>query len=267
MRVTSVIGILIVLVSCMHSAKDKYYKEGDELFEKRFFETGEVQIISRLNADSIKDGLTIHFNESGDTVQVTNYSNGKKDSVETKFYALGRIKSIQRWKNGIAFGDYVRYFDGLEDTYLTELDGDTVEVSEPLISSYDVYNHLGKLRYRREYNESGELIKESGNAILFNKLESTSISIGDTLNVQFYLASPKWVERTFWVNIYDSENIRIDSIEVNVDERLSIAFFNKIFLDAGNFTLEGISHFEDDLIDHIKTDTIRTDISVGDLGV
>ena len=63
MKATSVIGILIVLGSCVDSAKNEYYTEAGELFEKRFFETGEVQIISRLNADSIREGLTVHFNE------------------------------------------------------------------------------------------------------------------------------------------------------------------------------------------------------------
>lgn len=231
------------MINC-ETKKDHLYQlnNGNFILES-YYPSGKIKELTNLNADTIMDGLHFEFYLSGDTSKVTRYKSGKKDSIETEIYESGNLKSLRYYKNGIPWGEYIEYFDGLKDKYFIVKNNDTLIIQEPRKKIYSVYNFNSNIGYSLEYDKNGDVINSSGHSILFTKLEKYDFNVGDTLDVQFYLASPDGFQRNFYLNILSINNKMLETDTLSINKKYNAAFFNKILREPGTFNIQGISIF------------------------
>ncbi|MTI23684.1 hypothetical protein [Fulvivirga kasyanovii] len=138
-----------------------------------------------------------------------------------------------------------------------------MRVEEPLKKKHAFFNHLNEIGYEREYDKEGNLITKKGEGILFMKTQSVKLNRNDTFNIHFYLASPDWVTREFYVNKYDSEGNLLKSEQKEIHEEYNAVFYQTTFREAGKYKIEGVSKFIDELIDNVKIDTVELYVQVG----
>lgn len=250
--------------NCDSLKKDKsdIRNEGGKLVERIFYPNGELKEIHHLNFDTLREGISYLFYKNGDTASIVRYYKGFKDSIETKIYPSGFLESLSSWRKGRLFGESISYYDSLKDIYFTERDNDTVKVEEPLKKSYLVYGLDEQVIYSRKFDKSSKLIAENGKTVLLTKLEGNEIYMFDTLAIQYYLASPDWVTREFFINIYNSDGALISSKPQIIDEKHDAVFFETIFKNSGVYKIEAISKFSDDLFENIKLDTVNLELKV-----
>jgi hypothetical protein len=258
-----ILSIVTIMYACYNKQEEISYIKG-KLALKAYYPSGKLKEISFLNIDSLKDGISIQYYESGDTAVISRYFNGQKDSIETEFYESGELKSLRSWNKSLLWREYIIYHDGLKFIYYTELDGDTVEIEEPLTKIFSVYNHLNEVLYQREFDEAGKLIEEQGNAIVFVKIENTEAKVNEPFVIQYYLATPRWVEREFHIEKYNSIEELLLSEELPINERYNAAFYQTNFDKPGMYKLTGILKLRDMYFENVKIDTVSVEVLVTD---
>lgn len=263
MKFKIIFFIIVVLSGCTkdENIRTEIINDGSRLI-KKVYSKDHLKEFGTLTLDSVKNGMSILFYPSGDTASIIKYKDGKKDSVETNLYKSGNLKSLRTWKTGHPWGEYIVYFDGLKEVYYTKVGDDTVRVEEPLKKEFNVYNHKGDISYQREYDKSGNLIKETGSGILFFRIEGVEFDKSDTVTIQYYLATPDWVTREFRVDVYDYEDNLVSSDPQKINDEYNAVFYSNKFERGGDYKIIGISNFIDDLTDKVKTDSVSIDIKI-----
>lgn len=259
------LSFIVIFYGCNSTTKKTEVKiiEREGKLMEYIYINNNLKEQNALSPDSVKNGRSLKYYDNGEVKRESNYVNGILDGYEFEYFENGNIKSRKVWEKGILFGEHEEYFDGITEIYreINE-EGDTVDAKQPLVRLYSVHGLDGQIAYQREYDSAGKLLNETGSTILFTKLESFEITKQDTLDIQFYIASPDWVTREFYVEKYNTygELLSIEQQEIN--ENYNAAFYRTTFELSGKYQIKGISKFVDDLSDNIKTDTVTIDITV-----
>ncbi len=118
------------------------------------------------------NGMRKFFEESTGLWHVENYHNGMLEGIDKAFYSDG-IRSFEGYrKNNQKVGEWkFRYANG-----------------NPI--TYEFYDSTGKLKYFRKYDEEGDLMKQSGSAIIGVFPEDSTISVNAKYTVTIVAAKP-----------------------------------------------------------------------------
>ena len=92
------IVILIVLGSCNHRQEVITY-----------YESGQIQQVTEIDQDSMKNGVFVRFAENGDTLELSHYENDKLEGVRKLYYANNLVEIIEHYNNDSLHGPYRVY--------------------------------------------------------------------------------------------------------------------------------------------------------------
>jgi len=236
--------------------------QNKQLILNKYHTNGKIKEKSYLNEDSVKEGLSVVYDDQGNILLELYYNNGKKDSIETEYYISGELKSHKLWNLGKLWGEYVTYYDGLKDIYFTEISNDTFRIEEPLRKSYSYYDQNERIAYQRTYDTLGNLIEQKGNGIIATRVFHPKIDQNDTLHIQYYVANPPWVSKDFFFEIFDETGL-IKTEKQEIDKKFSAVFYKNVFDKPGIYNIRGILTLKDELNENLKKDTINVKIIVG----
>lgn len=120
--------------------------ENESIKIKFFPNSKNIEEVSRLIDDSIKNGETIYFYENGKIMSKVNYKDNKIDGPAYYFYNSGYLDGLYLYSENNKIDDAYDYYDGRLN----------------LIKNYLFYNQEGHLIYKATYDERTNLIKEEG---------------------------------------------------------------------------------------------------------
>ena len=79
---------------------------------KTYYESNPGKIKQEDNyINNLKDGLSVWFTPTGDTIAKYKYVNGKLEGVQRSFFAGNKIMLEENYVNNIQSGSYVEYFE------------------------------------------------------------------------------------------------------------------------------------------------------------
>src|SRR5690606_1336582 len=110
---------------------------------KMFYKDGKLHAEIHFK-DGKKHGLEKSYYKSGEAMHIGLNHLGKQDSTWVWFYENGAIEEKSDWINGASHGETITYYK----------DGS--------LKAFHFYN-TGYLRYKREYDSIGNVLKEEGN--------------------------------------------------------------------------------------------------------
>lgn len=200
------------------------------------------------NYDPSTSILDTTYHSNGNIKTISRIRNQKKDSIETSFYESSSIKSLNTWKDGLKVGTQIDFYDGVKNSYLTVLEGDTVLVEESQKKSYR-YIGVDDNFYELRYNQNGIITEENGSPfILINFQEKNN-------TIQFIVPFPENITGILSVSYYNKSNEIINSEEIDYDN--GISSFLVPNSDSDYFYLLGVLEKENILTKQIlKSDTI-----------
>lgn len=234
--------ILLVLFSCNISS-EKYER-------KLYYKSGKIKSIQTLDTDSVRNGEYRIFHENGNLAQKGFYDEGllqgellfysESGNLETKcnfengdvnglcynYYPSGNLAGIINFKNGLKAGDGLLYFEnGQLEAYIYYSDGEEV-------------------LYRRDYSESGDIVKEKG--YVFPEkliLNDTLFNVGDTLEVLFRPVNPPNCQVSLVIRELNDfgELVVENSFDLNGESFLE---YKSPLIQKGSFQLEAYIEFD-----------------------
>ena len=144
---------------------DGYYKE--------YYRSGQLKVETDYT-DGKKHGRGFEYFEDSAKKFTGFYKNGEIDSVCRWYYPSGQIKESSYWKEGRRAAEWVLFYP----------DGG--------ISAYNFVNFSGQLVYWRNYDESGNNVKEGGNPIgsIVISPKNALLKIGESAIFDIYVARP-----------------------------------------------------------------------------
>lgn len=117
-------------------------QEDKNIIVKSFYSTARVKEILSLNKDSIKNGISFHFNEDGYLDSSVEYKNGKLNGIKNKYYPDYGIYSYE-YRNDTLI--YHKVYDTLgELKYQTPLDLAKIGKTTYYLRSKRNYIDMGK---------------------------------------------------------------------------------------------------------------------------
>ena len=147
-----------------------------------------------LRGDTVYDGLASYYYPDGHLESEVTYSNGlleglekgyypserirykgtnragQKDSIWSYYYATGAVEHLEGWSKGKMIGDYKAYSEFGK------------------LINYRFYN-LGKLMYKAEFLDNGQLASQTGipMALVYNR---NVFKVGDTCEMGVLIGAP-----------------------------------------------------------------------------
>jgi hypothetical protein len=101
-------------------------------------------------------------------------------------------------ENGVKNGKYICFYPDSGVWVTGTLKNDSFKIYEEItyflkngsIKEYHFYNPAGEPRYRRLYNDKGQVIKEEGDILSHNELSKPQFSVKDSAVLKIFVATP-----------------------------------------------------------------------------
>ena len=143
----------------LYQADAKHY-----LFEKKWYENGNLYFATNYNEAGIQDGESIGYFENGKINYQKNYLNGRLDGQEKYFYPSGKDKSSKFYKNGLLDGEFIHWLENgkikEKTTYRNNIkEGYWEELNSDLTLTKGYYKLDEKDSVWTYYNAEGKLLK------------------------------------------------------------------------------------------------------------
>lgn len=173
---------LILISSCFHNESSV-----KNLFE--YYASGQVKIVSKVNAMNGDTVFKTSFYESGNVKSFYNYKNGKKHGVAQGYYPNGAISAILNYKGGRLNGEQHWYYDNNCLSRHAYFENDTVIGEEKQFHDNEILSQFvfnlgdGNILYESQYSEEGLLIGDSG--FIFYRADAyydtLNLTVGDSV--------------------------------------------------------------------------------------
>jgi uncharacterized protein len=132
---------LLIISACKNYEKPNV-DNGLKIF---YYPNGKIQTIKYLQ-DSLLTGECFWFYPNGRLEKKITYDSNQANGPVYFFYESGNLKSSRFFNKDLHVGYTTNYFDD----------------SIGLIQSIFIFNQKGKLIYRKEFDSSGQAVKEEG---------------------------------------------------------------------------------------------------------
>ncbi len=189
------IALLIILNGC---------KQNQEVIT--YYESGQIQQITAINQDSMKNGEFIRFAENGDTLELAHYEKNKLDGVRKLYYANNLVEIVEHYTNDSLHGPYRVY--NQDQSLLLEAEYENNNIVGMITKYFPSGAIQEKVTYREnmengpftEFYENGQkkwegTYKDGDNeyGILIHYAEN-----GDTIKKM--MCDERFICRTIWQN-------------------------------------------------------------------
>lgn len=205
--------LFIFSTSSCNNSKPSKLKIGNQIIESHF------------TKDSLFEGETRFYSESGNIQSKMFFTNGMPNGVCINYYSNGKVKDSSLYKVGYQEG-YHYVYDSLGkivycDFYLHDhLIGDRKYYENGLISNYSFFDYEGRLLYGCDYDSIG--VKLFWGDIL--NVGVNSIHYNDTLKsrIFIYFIKPEKIEIDYTLGFIDSSGNKSELTKLEILNRISI---------------------------------------------
>ena len=227
--------ILIFASSCKKETRsNKYILENDTLkYKLSYYASGEIKTKDSykvINGDTLIEGNCFEFYPNGNLKTKSFIKNNEVDGYIFNYYKNGQVRKEAFIKDKKPIGVWRTYYkNGLIETYACS----------------DIY---GKIRFFKIYDSiNKKIIRENGEHVIQHYQNNDSLTLGDTLKLNLFVATPPKTNLNFKV-IYNYGDDSLRSIEKKyeiIDNRVKI---DTVFNKKGSYKI----NFELEVIDSIK---------------
>lgn len=241
MKIIKKLAYIIFLLFVLYSCKTKGLKiDNKSSIVREYYHGGELKSECSVINDSIKSGIERTYYPNGELMFEITYQNNIKNGVQKEYYENGELNSIGWNKNGLPDSILLMYYKngsikGKVNYRKGKLFGESIYYeSNGKVQNYSFFNPLGKCCYRREYNDSGIVLKEEGTPIAFFVFNDNKLNVGDTFNLRIFIASPLDVKQKLSLKLY-----RFNSLinEMIIEVKNNIGYYTSNFDIDGDYKL------------------------------
>ena len=207
--------LLLVTYSC-NLNKDKGVHES--YVRRTYYEDGTIRAEATYNSDSLKDGYGKLFYPDGQLELEIAYLNGKKEGYERGYYKDGSIKYIGSNKNDYPVGQHLSYY------------------SDDTLKNYLLYDPVGRVVYKRNYDAEGEFISEEGSKntqIISVTTTDNHFEVGDSLQIRIYAPTPPDINVDLIVKIMNKDDSLLEEEHITIEQ--GYASYSKMLKDIGSY--------------------------------
>lgn len=160
------------------------------------YSNGNIKWEASYIGDTLLNGESKEYYETGELKSVGNYKNNKKEGIETEYWETGVIKTKSFYKNNLLIDIQTLYYPvgNILAKYHWN-DGNKVGSSSTFYANGDVreysyYSLNGKLIYRIKYDLFRKIESEEGDLTPVINFNNDQFNINDTFKSEIYLITP-----------------------------------------------------------------------------
>lgn len=189
------------ITSCVSSESEEAFvvQNGDTLrISKEYDFEGRLKTERTIDKDSLTQGIAKMFYEDGTLHAELNFKDNKKEGLEKSYYRSGKIKHIGLNSSGKQDSMWIWYYESgvLEETanWINGAShGENISYyTNGMIKMFRFY-FFGDLIYVREYDSSGNVIKEEGRIPIGIAYNKNNLKVGELFNMVILAGLlPQW---------------------------------------------------------------------------
>lgn len=204
-----------LLFSCSEKKENEKRDNSDTVYHKTKWEDGSIKAEGYYINDSIKEGLFKRYYRGGKLEFEINYHKNKEDGLWIRYFENGMKQFVVHYKNGIRSGTGEEFYEN------------------GVIKEYRVYNLKGDSGFEIDYLEDGSIKDVIGAAVIDYSVNNDTLDRGDTLKINFIVATPKnsKVKFQFYEDAVTKQNSQY--LAVNEKEGYGSVTYKKVLLKKG----------------------------------
>jgi hypothetical protein len=196
-QIVFTILLLTLLLSC-DEKRNEFIRKENSLIKKEYYKNGQINKITKYSLDTMKNGSTMEFYQTGQIKRQSFYVNGELNSEDSLFHKSGLLSIYQYWTNGKLIGNAYHYYDAARPMVVGQ-NGDTSIMLIPKIKKFISYNQPGVSAFETDYNIDETVISYEGHGIL-SVYESNDTNNND-LSLKLRVAYPPLSDRKLLISL------------------------------------------------------------------